>query len=496
MNNIKATLDNDIATKLPHGGYSKTALELFNTKKERFGNGFSDLGIKSINDITGLTNDMNADMYKLLTTIVNKGILKCGDVFEVFIHTTHWANIFFPMGNCNVIIRAFKDSLYEVECFTYTDSTVKYYYNFNHTAGAREWKVQTLDSVTSKNTLIAASANSVRIAHEMGANAKVIAENHIAKKDNPHGVTKAQTGLPNVQNRAFFWEEGGGTPLYLWGSIGSEMNQYVFSGAQVKNFIGLNNISNFPITSSVTDSSNEKYATAGAVKSANDNANTRVRKLSNVSALGISNANLDFLNASDPSYAIHQFCGYLNARDLILIGETLIFQTNQMSNLQKLSNVGPSNMIEIIKVASGVFRCKNYLYSNINNKYELICHVNSESVLHSVNSSIWRSSFINRNIFKGKSQTVSLSSEINKGGSKFLVHYTVHASGRLGTINTVILDLGILNFEGQTTIRIAQEWFNNTNSFLSYDASTYTITTGADGVVPEKQYITGVNVIG
>lgn len=64
--------------------------------------------------------------------------------------------------------------------------------------------------------------------------------------------------------------------------------RFVSSPASVKSWIGLGNVNNWVATSSVSDGSTSKYATAAAVKSANDNANTRMKKWRLVKSASIS----------------------------------------------------------------------------------------------------------------------------------------------------------------------------------------------------------------
>lgn len=97
--------------------------------------------------------------------------------------------------------------------------------------------VQLSDATNSTSTALAATANAVKKAYDRGSSgitkadaAQASADSHIGNKDNPHGVTKAQ--------------------------------------------IGLSNVNNWTATSSETDGSESKYATAAAVKKVNDKVGT------------------------------------------------------------------------------------------------------------------------------------------------------------------------------------------------------------------------------
>ena len=56
------------------------------------------------------------------------------------------------------------------------------------------------DSVSSGSSAVLATGKAVKTAYDHGASAHSKADVHIAKTDNPHGVTKAQVGLGNLPN--------------------------------------------------------------------------------------------------------------------------------------------------------------------------------------------------------------------------------------------------------------------------------------------------------
>ena len=91
----------------------------------------------------------------------------------------------------------------------------------------RQWLRNKLSSsVDSTSTTTPASVKGVKTAYDRGSSALSAANSHAGRTDNPHGVTKSQVGLGSVNN---------------WGA-----------------------------TSSTSDSSSSKYATAAGVKSAYD----------------------------------------------------------------------------------------------------------------------------------------------------------------------------------------------------------------------------------
>lgn len=61
-------------------------------------------------------------------------------------------------------------------------------------------KLNIVDAVNSTNTLRPASANSVKTAYDNAISAQHLSNTHSSRRDNPHGVTKAQIGLENVGN--------------------------------------------------------------------------------------------------------------------------------------------------------------------------------------------------------------------------------------------------------------------------------------------------------
>lgn len=83
-------------------------------------------------------------------------------------------------------------------------------------------------------------------------------------------ITKADIGLPDVKNVSLNWTFGTSNPTLIWGSQGDSIQSYVYTGSQLKTFVGLNEVSNWPATAAINDSSNVKYSTAGAVKQAYD----------------------------------------------------------------------------------------------------------------------------------------------------------------------------------------------------------------------------------
>ena len=81
-----------------------------------------------------------------------------------------------------------------------------------------------------------------------------------------HPPTAAQIGLDRVNNVGLNWSWGSAKPTHIWGSQGDAKESFVYNGAQVKAFIGLSNVNNWSATGSVSDTSDAKYATAGAVQ--------------------------------------------------------------------------------------------------------------------------------------------------------------------------------------------------------------------------------------
>lgn len=80
-------------------------------------------------------------------------------------------------------------------------------------------------------------------------------------------ATRRDTGLKYIRTR----NDG----LMAWTNW---VSMYGTNNRPSKTGVGLSNVSNFPITSSMDEPSHSYYATAGALKKANDNANRRVSK--------------------------------------------------------------------------------------------------------------------------------------------------------------------------------------------------------------------------
>ncbi len=81
-----------------------------------------------------------------------------------------------------------------------------------------------------------------------------------------------QTYIPYGSPRTIYMRGYYGTSWSAW------VETYTTANKPSKADVGLGNVPNYTITSSVTDTSNSKFATAGAVKAANDNANGRLPK--------------------------------------------------------------------------------------------------------------------------------------------------------------------------------------------------------------------------
>ncbi len=104
-------------------------------------------------------------------------------------------------------------------------------------------------------------------------------ESHNAKKSNPHEVTKAQVGLGNVNN----WVATSSltnksdtkfATASAIKSVNDKLESHNISRNNphrvTKEQIGLGNVNNWVATSSLTDKSDTKFATASAIKSVND----------------------------------------------------------------------------------------------------------------------------------------------------------------------------------------------------------------------------------
>lgn len=141
----------------------------------------------------------------------------------------------------------------------------------------------------STSTVLYASAAAVKKAYDRGSAGLSSASGHIANRSNPHAVTKAQVGLGNVDNysstssvssssTSLFATAAAAKTAYDKGVEGlnaANTHAAIVSGNPhkvTKANVGLGSVANFSVTSSTTDSSNSKYATAGAVKSVNDKA--------------------------------------------------------------------------------------------------------------------------------------------------------------------------------------------------------------------------------
>ena len=87
--------------------------------------------------------------------------------------------------------------------------------------------------------------------------------------------TLTDIGIPNVKNVSLNWSLGSAAPTHIWGSQGDANQSYVYSGSQLKTFIGLSNVDNWGASSAIGANSTTEYATTNMV------AQVRNEKLNN-----------------------------------------------------------------------------------------------------------------------------------------------------------------------------------------------------------------------